>query len=230
MVHCEMKIYCMKNEKWAFKWSARLILVFVTRRRKLKVSPERFVPQVKAGHGMQTHVFLSSTGTLDAAIDGLPPLAAKTAEWAWPFGDVVFEQVDPGVTVLPQVGGGHVRHAGCLLVVLVHHVVHGGVWVCELLKRLANCGTQVSSKASTVSERARPVSHHLWKGFQRGFQTGSGEYDPWKGDRWSRRAALWFARAQTPPETLERHKYLAGEEQLRSVDWPTKVSPQTIQK
>lgn len=97
---------------------------------------------------MQTHVFLSSAGTLHAAVNGLPPLAAQAAERARPFGDVVFEQVDPGVALLPQVGRGQVRHAGCLLVVLVHHLVHVGVRVCELLKRLAPCGTQVSSEAA----------------------------------------------------------------------------------
>lgn len=126
------------------------------------VSPERFVPQVKAGHGVQAHVFLSSAGTLQTAVDGFPPLAAQAAERAGPFGDAMFEQVDPGVALLPQVGRGHVCHAGCLLIVVSHHVVHVGVGVCELLKCLASCRTtQVSSEAAEFQKRARLVSHRL---------------------------------------------------------------------
>lgn len=77
----------------------------------MKVSPERFVPQVKTRHGVQAYVFLPTTRTLHAAVDGLPLLVAQAAERAGPFWNVVFEQVDPGVAVLSQVGGGHVRHA-----------------------------------------------------------------------------------------------------------------------
>lgn len=139
-----------------------LMLVFVTRRENPTVSPERFVPQVKAGNRVQTHVLLSSAGTLQTAVDGLPALAAQATQAAGPFGDVVFEQVDPGVALLPQVGRGHVRHAGCLLAVVGHHVVHVGVGVCELLKRLASCRTtQVSSEAAEFENRARLVSQHL---------------------------------------------------------------------
>lgn len=137
-------------------------LVVVTRRENRKVSPERFVPQVKAGHGVQTHVLLSTAGTLHAAVDGFPPLAAQAAERARPLGDVMFEQVDPGVALLPQVSRGHVRHARCLLIVVGHHVVHVGVGVCELLKRLASCRTtQVSPEVAEFQKRARLVSHRL---------------------------------------------------------------------
>lgn len=99
------------------------------------------MPQVKAGHGVQTHVFLSAAGTLHTAVDGLPALAAQAAERARPFGDIVFEQVDPAVGLLPQVGRGHVGHARRLLIVVGHHVVHVGVRVRELLEGLASCTT-----------------------------------------------------------------------------------------
>lgn len=96
---------------------------------------------------MQADVFVAAAGTLQAAVDGFPPLVAHTAERTWPFGNVVFEEVDPSVRGLPQVGSGHVRHAGGLLVVVGDHVVHKGVGVGELLKRLVFC-TQKSNKHS----------------------------------------------------------------------------------
>lgn len=64
----------------------------------------------------------------------------------------MFEQVDPGVAVLSQVGGGHVRHARRLLIVVGDHVIHVGFGVCELFKRLAFCRTtQVVSEVSESS-------------------------------------------------------------------------------
>lgn len=64
----------------------------------------------------------------------------------------MFEQVDPGVAVLSQVGGGHVRHARCLLVVVGDHVVHVAFGVSELIKRSAFCRTtQVVSEAAESS-------------------------------------------------------------------------------
>lgn len=82
---------------------------------------------------------MAAAGTLQAAVDGFPPLVAHATERARPFGNVVFEEVDPSVRGLPQVGSGHVRRAGGLLVVVGDHVVHKGVRVCELLKRLVFC-------------------------------------------------------------------------------------------
>lgn len=84
---------------------------------------------------MQPDIFLPSTSALQAAIDGLPPLGPHATERTGALGDVVFEEVDPRVGAVPQVGRGHVRHAGRLLVVVGHHVVHVGVGVGELLER-----------------------------------------------------------------------------------------------
>ena len=94
------------------------------------------MPEVEAGHHVQPDVFQPPGRALQTAVNSFPPLVAHAAERAGPFGDVVFEQVDPCVRALPQVGGGHVRHARCLLVVVGHHVVHVGVGVGELLERL----------------------------------------------------------------------------------------------
>lgn len=123
------------------------------------------MPQVEAGHGVQTHVLVSAAGTLHTAVDGLAPLAAQAAERARPFGDVVFEQVDPGVALLPQVGRGHVGHAGCLLVVVGHRVVHVGVGVCELLKRLAPCRKTPSIRGGRAPEQSRTGVAPPLKGF-----------------------------------------------------------------
>lgn len=69
----------------------------------------------------------------------------------------MFEQVDPGVAVLSQVGGGDVRHARCLLIVVGDHVVHVGFGVCELFKRSAFCRTTqvVSEERERVQENSR---------------------------------------------------------------------------
>lgn len=126
--------------KMSLETTSRLRLVFASRRENRKRSPERLVPQVKAGHGVQAHVFVSPAGTLQAAVDGFPPLAAQAAERARPFGDVVFEQVDAGVALLPQLGRGRVRQARRLLVVVGHHLVQAGVGGGGLLQGGASCG------------------------------------------------------------------------------------------
>lgn len=97
------------------------------------------MPEVETGHDVEPDVFLAPGGALQTAVDGLPPLVAHAAESAGPLGDVVFEQVDPRVGAVPQVGGGHVRHAGGLLVVVGDHVVHVRVGVGELLECLVFC-------------------------------------------------------------------------------------------
>lgn len=88
---------------------------------------------------MQAYVFLAAAGALQAAVDGFPPLVSHAAQSTGALGDVVFEEVDTRMRAFPQVGGGHVRHAGGLLVVVGHHVVHVGVGVGELLKRPVVC-------------------------------------------------------------------------------------------
>lgn len=110
------------------------------------------MPEVEARHHVQPDVFLASCRALQTAVNRLPPLVAHAAERTGTFGDVVFEEVDPSVGGLPQVGGGHVRHAGGLLVVVGNHVVHVGVGVCELLKRLVFC-TEVEQNGRVVVKR-----------------------------------------------------------------------------
>lgn len=105
-------------------------------------SPQRFVPEVETGHHVQSDIFLASGRALQAAVHRLPLLVPHAAQHAGALGDVVLEEVDPCVAALPQIGGGHVRHAGGLLVVVGHHVIHVGVGVGELLKRSVIC-TQV---------------------------------------------------------------------------------------
>lgn len=100
------------------------------------LSPQRFVPEVETGHHVQPDVFLAPGRALQTSVNSFPPLVAHAAERAGPLGDVVFEQVNPRVGALSQVGRGHVRHAGCFLVVVGDHVVHVGVRVGELLECL----------------------------------------------------------------------------------------------
>lgn len=119
-------------------------------------SPEGLVPQVKARHGVQADVFVSAAGTFHAAVDGLPPEAAQAAHGARPLGDVVFEQVDPRVAVLPQVGAGHVAGARCLLVVVGDRVVHVGVGVGELFKGLAFWRTRQVGSEAAERRRSQP--------------------------------------------------------------------------
>lgn len=93
----------------------------------VEVSAQCFVPEVETRDGVQTDVFVSAGRAVQTPVDRLPSLAAHAAERAGTLGDVVFEEVDPRVRRLPQVGGGHVRHAGGLLVVFGDHIVHVGV-------------------------------------------------------------------------------------------------------
>lgn len=94
---------------------------------------------------MQADIFLAPGRALQTAVNRFPPLVAHAAERTQTLGDVVFEEVDPCVGGLSQVGSGHVRHAGGLLVVVGDHVVHVGVGVSELLKRPVFC-TEVEQK------------------------------------------------------------------------------------
>jgi len=104
------------------------------------------VPEVETGHDVQPDVFLGPRRAFQTPVNGVPPLGAHAAEHAGPLGDVVFEEVDPRVGALPQVGGGHVRHAGGLLVVVGDHVVHVRVGVGELFERLVFCSTERKKK------------------------------------------------------------------------------------
>lgn len=88
---------------------------------------------------MQPDVFLAPRGALQTAVNSFPRLVAHAAQRAGTFRDVVFEEVDPRVGAVSQVGGGHVRHAGSLLVVVSRHVVHVGVGVRERLKGSVVC-------------------------------------------------------------------------------------------
>lgn len=93
------------------------------------------MPKVKTGHHVQPDVFLGAGGALQTAVNRLPLLVAHAAQRAGPFGDVVLEEVHPRVRAFPQVGRGHIRHAGGFFIVVGHHVVHVGVRVRELLER-----------------------------------------------------------------------------------------------
>lgn len=88
---------------------------------------------------MQADIFLAPCQALQTAVDGFPPLVAHATQCTGSLRDVVFEEVDPCVGAFPQVGGGHVCHAGGFLVVVSHHVVHVGVRVGEHLKRSVIC-------------------------------------------------------------------------------------------
>lgn len=92
------------------------------------------MPEVETGHHVQPDIFLAAGRALQTAIDGFPLLVSHAAQRTGAFGDVVLEEVDSRVGAFPQVGGGHVRHAGGFLVVVGHHVVHVGVRVGELFK------------------------------------------------------------------------------------------------
>lgn len=118
------------------------------------------MPQVEARHHVQSDVFVAAAGTLQTAVDGFPPLVAHAAERTRPFRNVVFEEIDPSVRGLPQVGSGHVRHAGGLLVVVGDHVVHKGVAVGELLKRLVFC-TRKPNKHSQNDEEEEEESEEV---------------------------------------------------------------------
>lgn len=89
---------------------------------------------------MQSDIFLAPRCTLQTAIDGFSLLVSHATQRTGSLRDVVFEQVDSGVAALPQVGCGHICHAGGLLVVVCHHVVHVCVCVGKLLKRPVVCG------------------------------------------------------------------------------------------
>lgn len=65
------------------------------------------------------------------------------------FGDVVIEQIDTCVLVVSQVSRGQVGHAGGLLVVIRHHVVHVRVRMRELLE----CPVIYSKPKDTSQER-----------------------------------------------------------------------------
>lgn len=97
------------------------------------------MPEVETGHHVQADIFLASGWALQTAVDSFPPLVAHAAQRTGALGDVVFEEVGPRVAAFPQVGSGHVRHAGRFLVVVGHHVVHVGVGVGELLERSIIC-------------------------------------------------------------------------------------------
>lgn len=92
------------------------------------------MPEVEARHHVQPYVFVARGGALQAAVHGLAALVAHATQHTGALGDVVVEEVDPRVGAFPQVGGGHVRHAGGFLVVVGHHVIHVGVRVGELLE------------------------------------------------------------------------------------------------
>lgn len=126
-----------------------------------KFSPQHFVPKVETRHRVQPDEFLPAAGALDAAVHRLPPLVAHAAERARSFGDVVLEKVDPGVGGLPQVEGGHVRHAHRLLVLVSDHVIDVGVGMRELLECLAFCGeeTEILSEAA-IRLRCSGSHHH----------------------------------------------------------------------
>lgn len=97
------------------------------------------MPEIKAGHHVEPDVFLTPRCALQTSVNGFPPLAAHATQRTGTFWDVMFEEVDSRVGALSQVGGGHVCHAGSLLVVVGHHVVHVGVGVGELLKCSVVC-------------------------------------------------------------------------------------------
>lgn len=113
-------------------------------------SPQSFVPKIKTGHNVQPDVFLAPRGALQTTVNSFPFLVAHAAQRAGTFGDVVFEEVDPRVGAFSQVGGGHVRHAGSLLVVVSRHVVHVGVGVRERLECPVVCtGLGMSNMTKT---------------------------------------------------------------------------------
>ncbi len=102
-------------------------------------SPQRFVPEVKTGHHMQPDIFMAPSRALQTAINRFAPVVAHSTECTGTLGDVVFEEVDACVRAFPQVGSGHISHAGSFLIVVCNYVVHVGVWVGELLKSSAFC-------------------------------------------------------------------------------------------
>lgn len=123
--------------------------VLATKEKTTKFSFHHFVPKVETRHRVQPDEFLPAAGALNTAVHRLPPLVAHAAERARSFGDVVLEKVDPGVGGLPQVDGGHVRHAHRLFILVSDHVINVGVGVRELLECLAFCGeeTEILSEA-----------------------------------------------------------------------------------
>lgn len=102
-------------------------------------STQCFVPEIETRHHMQPDIFLAPSRALQTAVDRLSLLVAHAAQCTRPLGDVVFEEVGTCVGALPQVGRGHVRHAGGFLVVVGDHVVHVRVGVGELLERSVIC-------------------------------------------------------------------------------------------
>lgn len=120
-----------------------------------EVSAQRFVPEVETRDGVQTDVFVSPGRAVQTPVDRFPSLAACAAERAGTLGDVVFEEVDPRVGRLPQVGGGHVRQAGGLLVVFVPI----GVRVQDLLQPPVSCGQSEPGQSECCIVWRRETGH-----------------------------------------------------------------------
>lgn len=97
------------------------------------------MPEVKTRDGVQTDVFVSARGAFETAVDRLTSLMTHTTQSTQTFRYVMIEQIHTRVLVVPQISRGQVGHAGGLLVIICHHIIHVHVRVCELLKRSVIC-------------------------------------------------------------------------------------------
>lgn len=98
-------------------------------------SPQGFVPEVKTWYSVEADVFVSPRRAFQAAVDSLALLMPHAAQGARPFRYVMVEQIYTYVLLITQVGRGQVSHAGSLLVVVRHDIVHVHIRVSELFKR-----------------------------------------------------------------------------------------------
>lgn len=97
-------------------------------------SPQTFVPEVKTWYSVEADVFVSPRRAFQAAIDSLALLMPHATQGAQSFRYVMVEQIYTYVLLIPQVGRGQVSHAGGLLVVVRHDIVHVHIRVSKLFK------------------------------------------------------------------------------------------------
>ncbi len=98
-------------------------------------SPHSLMPEVKTWYSVETDIFVSPWRTFQTAVDSLTPLVAHSTQGTRSFRYVMVEQIYSYVLFIPQVGRGQVSHAGSLLIVVCHNIIHVHIRVSELFKR-----------------------------------------------------------------------------------------------